>query len=108
MLDQTGELDIPKMYLKRDAVRSIRHQFMRYCKECYEQYFEEDTEGLRLEILPDPVMCAEKSNAAGRTYFQYAAYRRQTFFQRQKYGAQGALCFISFPWLLWEVNTFLK
>ncbi|MCU6748425.1 hypothetical protein OCV51_12290 [Faecalicatena acetigenes] len=95
VLDQTGELDIPKMYLKRDAVRSIRHQFMRYCKECYEQYFEEDTEGLRLEILPDPVMCAEKSNAAGRTYFQYAAYRRQTYFSEAKiWGAGGALFYL--------------
>uniref|UniRef100_UPI0024ACB656 hypothetical protein n=1 Tax=Mediterraneibacter massiliensis TaxID=1720300 RepID=UPI0024ACB656 len=95
VLNQTGELDIPKMYLKRDAVRSIRHQFMRYCKECYEQYFEEDTEGLRLESLPDPVMCAEKRNAAERTYFQYAAYRRQAYFSEAKiWGAGGALFYL--------------
>lgn len=95
VLGQTGELDIPKMYLQRDAVRSIRHQFMRYCKECYEQYFEEKTENLRLEILLDPAMSAEERSAAGRTYFQYAGYRRQVYFSEAKiWGAGGALFYL--------------
>ena len=33
------ELTIPKMYLDRDSVRSVRHHLMRYCGACYEQSF---------------------------------------------------------------------
>lgn len=60
VVEETGEyyrvvgaeetLVIPKMYLERDAVRAVRHHFMRYCTERYEQKFIEEEEKIRLEL----------------------------------------------------------
>lgn len=60
VVEETGEyyrvvgaeetLVIPKMYLERDAVRVVRHHFMRYCTERYEQKFIEEEEKIRLEL----------------------------------------------------------
>lgn len=52
----TGAMEplvIPKMYLTRDAVRSVRHHLMRHCKERYEQNFVEEEEGFQVVISPD-------------------------------------------------------
>ena len=45
-----GELLIPKMYLKRDAVRSVRNHLRRYCADVYRQDFVEEEEGISLVL----------------------------------------------------------
>lgn len=45
-----GELLIPKMYLKRDSVRSVRNHLRRYCADVYRQDFVEEEEGISLVL----------------------------------------------------------
>lgn len=45
-----GELFIPKIYLKRDAVRSVRNHLRRYCADVYRQDFVEAEEEISLVL----------------------------------------------------------
>lgn len=77
-----GELlTIPKMYLTRDGVRSVRHHLMRYCGECYEQNFSEEEEGLQLVLSRDG---AEISTESGKDYIRYVRSRHRFYYTETK------------------------
>ena len=74
-------LTIPKLYLTRDGVRSVRHHLMRYCGECYEQNFSEEEEGLRLDLSRDS---AEPSSESGKEYIRYVRSRFRFYYTETK------------------------
>lgn len=93
---EKGRLDIPKMYLSRDDMRSVRHQLMRYCKSCYVQSFKEETENFRLDIRPDTELSAELAQKERKAYFSYAGYMRQTYFTEARVCVIGGSLFYIF------------
>ncbi len=85
-------LTIPKMYLTRDGVRSVRHHLMRYCGECYEQNFSEEEEGLQLALSRDG---AEFSSESGKDYIRYVRSRYRFYYTETKMWLLGVcLCFL--------------
>ena len=74
-------LTIPKMYLGRDAVRSVRNHLMRYCKDRYEQNFVEEEDGLRLVI---PQKAEAGYSETEKDYMRYVRGRYRFYYTETK------------------------
>ena len=85
-------LIIPKMYLNRDGVRSVRHHLMRYCGECYEHNFSEEEEGLRLVLFRNGT---EPGRESGKDYIRYVSSRHRFYYTGTKMWLLGlCLCYL--------------
>ena len=68
-----GELLIPKMYLKRDAVRSVRNHLRRYCADVYRQDFAEEGEEISL-VLTGQEASEDAARRLGEIHSDYLDY----------------------------------
>lgn len=68
-----GELLIPKMYLKRDAVRSVRNHLRRYCADVYSQDFVEEEEEISL-VLPGQEASEDTARRLREIHSDYLDY----------------------------------
>lgn len=72
-----GELLIPKMYLKRDSVRSVRNHLRRYCADVYRQDFVEEEEGISL-VLPGQEASEDAARRQGEIHGDYVDYAKNS------------------------------
>ena len=72
-----GELLIPKMYLKRDSVRSVRNHLRRYCADVYRQDFVEEEEGISL-VLSGQEASEDAVRRRGEIHRDYVDYAKNS------------------------------
>lgn len=86
------ELTILKMYLERDAVRSVRHHLMRYCGDRYEQNFVEEEDSIQLVISRED---AEGQRETEKLYMNYVRGRCRFYYTETKMWLLGlCLCYL--------------
>lgn len=86
------ELTIPKMYLDRDSVRSVRHHLMRYCGACYEQSFVEEQDSVQLVI---PWKDGSGQQEIEKGYMSYVRSRCRFYYTETKMWLLGlCLCYL--------------